>query len=162
MSAISVRVIRPLNEVRVIDGRPGFLLVQGQEVLTADGVALKVSLAARYVVGDPVAAVTNDQDYLRALHVELQLGLRDALSAGAVEEVLASRAKTGDDRPTTAAPRRVGTILMSSLLCRICDPDDRNAASSRIFRMSLRLRSRIASSSVLKALSSFLTPIEMS
>ena len=88
-------VIRPINEVRVIDGRPGFVLVQGQEVLTADGVPLKVSLAARYVVGDPVAAITNDQDYLRALHVELQLGLRDALSAGSVEEILGSRAKIG-------------------------------------------------------------------
>src|SRR4029078_9940252 len=73
-------VIRPLNEVRVIDGRPGFLLVQGQEVLTADGGAIKASLAARSGAGDPVAAVTNDQDFLRALHVELQLGLRDALS----------------------------------------------------------------------------------
>ena len=88
-------VIRPINEVRVIDGRPGFVLVEGQEVLTADGVPLKVSLAARYVVGDPVAAITNDQDYLRALHVELQLGLRDALSAGSVEEILGSRAKIG-------------------------------------------------------------------
>ena len=88
-------VIRPINEVRVIDGRPGFVLVEGQEVLTADGVPLKVSLAARYVVGDPVAAITHDQDYLRALHVELQLGLRDALSAGSVEEILGSRAKIG-------------------------------------------------------------------
>jgi regulator of protease activity HflC (stomatin/prohibitin superfamily) len=88
-------VIRPINEVRVIDGRPGFVLVEGQEVLTADGVPLRVSLAARYVVGDPVAAITNDQDYLRALHVELQLGLRDALSAGSVEEILGSRAKIG-------------------------------------------------------------------
>ena len=108
-------VIRPLNEVRVIDGRPGFLLVQGQEVLTADGVALKVSLAARYVVGDPVAAVTNDQDYLRALHVELQLGLRDALSAGAVEEVLASRAKIGPAvmERTASTLARIGIELLA-------------------------------------------------
>jgi regulator of protease activity HflC (stomatin/prohibitin superfamily) len=108
-------VIRPLNEVRVIDGRPGFLLVQGQEVLTADGVAIKVSLAARYVVGDPVAAVTNDQDFLRALHVELQLGLRDALSAGSVEEVLASRAKVGPAvmERTASSLARIGIELLA-------------------------------------------------
>ena len=108
-------VIRPLNEVRVIDGRPGFLLVQGQEVLTADGVAVKVSLAARYVVGDPVAAVTNDQDFLRALHVELQLGLRDALSAGSVEEVLASRAKIGPAvmERTASSLARIGIELLA-------------------------------------------------
>ena len=108
-------VIRPLNEVRVIDARPGFLLVQGQEVLTADGVAVKVSLAARYVVGDPVAAVTNDQDFLRALHVELQLGLRDALSAGSVEEVLASRAKIGPAvmERTASSLARIGIELLA-------------------------------------------------
>ena len=108
-------VIRPLNEVRVIDARPGFLLVQGQEVLTADGVAVKVSLAARYVVGDPVAAVTNDQDFLRALHVELQLGLRDALSAGSVEEVLASRAKVGPAvmERTASSLARIGIELLA-------------------------------------------------
>jgi regulator of protease activity HflC (stomatin/prohibitin superfamily) len=107
-------VIRPINEVRVIDGRPGFVLVEGQEVLTADGVPLKVSLAARYVVGDPVAAITNDQDYLRALHVELQLGLRDALSAGSVEEILGSRAKIGPAvmERTASALAKIGIELL--------------------------------------------------
>lgn len=88
-------VIRPLSEIRVIDGRPGFTTVEGQEVLTSDGVPVKVSLVARYVVGDPVAAVTNDQNFLRALHIELQLGLRDALATGTVDEILAARAKVG-------------------------------------------------------------------
>jgi regulator of protease activity HflC (stomatin/prohibitin superfamily) len=88
-------VIRPFSEIRVIDGRPGFTTVEGQEVLTSDGVPVKVSLAARYVVGDPVAAVTNDQSFLKALHIELQLGLRDALAVGTVDEILAARAKIG-------------------------------------------------------------------
>jgi regulator of protease activity HflC (stomatin/prohibitin superfamily) len=108
-------VIRPINEVRVIDGRPGFVLVEGQEVLTADGVPLKVSLAARYVVGDPVAAITNDQDFLRALHVELQLGLRDALSAGSVDEILGSRAKIGPAvmERTASSLAKIGIELLS-------------------------------------------------
>ena len=88
-------VIRPLSEIRLIDGRPGFTTVEGQEVLTSDGVPVKVSLAARYVVGDPVAAITNDQNFLRTLHIELQLGLRDALATGTVDEILAARAKIG-------------------------------------------------------------------
>ena len=78
-----------------LDGRPAFMVVEGQEVLTSDGVAVKVSLAARYVVGDPVAAVTNEQDFRRAIHLELQLGLRDAVAAGTLEEVLAARSKIG-------------------------------------------------------------------
>jgi regulator of protease activity HflC (stomatin/prohibitin superfamily) len=107
-------VIRPLSEVRVIDGRPGFTMVEGQEVLTSDGVSVKVSLAARYVVGDPVAAVTNDQDFVRALHVELQLGLRDVLAAGTVEEVLAARSKIGPSvmERTASSLAKIGIELL--------------------------------------------------
>jgi regulator of protease activity HflC (stomatin/prohibitin superfamily) len=88
-------VVKPFSEIRLLDARPSFITIEGQEVLTSDGVPLKVSLAARYVVGDPVAAVTGDQSYLRSLHLELQLGLREVVSAGTVDEVLAARASIG-------------------------------------------------------------------
>ena len=107
-------VIRPFSEVRVLDGRPAFVVVEGQEVLTSDGVAVKVSLAARYVVGDPVAAITNDQDYRRAIHLELQLGLRDTLAAGTLEEVLGARSKIGPAvlERCASALARVGVELL--------------------------------------------------
>jgi regulator of protease activity HflC (stomatin/prohibitin superfamily) len=88
-------VFRPVGEIRVLDGRPVSLAIEGQEVLTADGVGLKVSLAARYVVADAVAAITADQDYRRALYLTLQLGLRDAVAGRTVEEVLAARSEIG-------------------------------------------------------------------
>ncbi|HET9521121.1 MAG TPA: slipin family protein [Candidatus Limnocylindrales bacterium] len=88
-------VTRPFSEVRVIDGRPTFLTVEGQEVLTSDGVALKVSLAARYVIGDPVAAVTGDQRFVQALYLELQLALREVLATKTVDDILANRTTVG-------------------------------------------------------------------
>jgi regulator of protease activity HflC (stomatin/prohibitin superfamily) len=105
----------PFSEVRVLDVRPAYLAVDGQEVLTSDGVALKVSLAARYVIGDPVSAVTNDQDFRRAIYVELQLGLRDALAQGTLEEILAARAKIGPAvMERTASPlAKLGIELLS-------------------------------------------------
>ena len=108
-------IIRPFTEVRILDGRPAFLVVEGQEVLTSDGVAVKVSLAARYVVGDPVAAVTNEQDFRRAMHLELQLGLRDAVAAGTVEEVFAARSKIGPAvlERTASSLARMGVELLS-------------------------------------------------
>jgi len=108
-------IIRPFTEVRILDGRPAFLVVEGQEVLTSDGVAVKVSLAARYVVGDPVAAVTNEQDFRRAIYLELQLGLRDALAAGTVEEVFAARSKIGPAvlERTASSLARIGVELLS-------------------------------------------------
>jgi regulator of protease activity HflC (stomatin/prohibitin superfamily) len=106
--------VKPFSDIRVLDARPAFLTVEGQEVLTSDGVAVKVSLAARYVVADPVAAVTSDQDFRRAIHVELQLGLRDALAQGTVEEILAARSKVGPAvmERTASSLARLGVELL--------------------------------------------------
>ena len=108
-------VARPFSEIRILDGRPTSLTLEGQEVITADGVALKASIAARYVVGDPVAAVTGDQSYLRALYLELQLGLRNALATGTVDEILAERREIGPRVLDTTASglARIGIELLS-------------------------------------------------
>ena len=45
--------IKPMSEIQVLDVRPALLTVPGQEILTSDGVALKISLTARYVVVRP-------------------------------------------------------------------------------------------------------------
>jgi regulator of protease activity HflC (stomatin/prohibitin superfamily) len=107
--------IAALTEIHVLDGRPSFVTIEGQEVLTADGVPLKVSLAARYVVGDPVAAVTGDQSYGRALHLELQLGLREALSTRTVDDILTTRNKIGPAvlEHTASKLARIGIELLS-------------------------------------------------
>jgi regulator of protease activity HflC (stomatin/prohibitin superfamily) len=105
----------PFTEVRVLDGRPSFVTIEGQEVLTSDGVSLKVSLAARFVIGDPVAAITGDQSYGRAMHLELQLGLREVLAAKTVDEVLASRTAIGPAvlDATASKVARMGLELLS-------------------------------------------------
>ena len=87
--------LRPFTEIQVMDGRPTSMTVPGQEILTADGVALRVSLTARYVVADPVAAVTNDQNYVSALYTALHAGLRAALAGRTADEILAGRAELG-------------------------------------------------------------------
>jgi regulator of protease activity HflC (stomatin/prohibitin superfamily) len=86
---------RPVSHIDVIDVRPAFLVVDGQDVLTADGVNIRISLVARYVVGDPAGAVRGDQDYHHALYVTIQLGLRQALTGRTVEELLANRTQVG-------------------------------------------------------------------
>src|SRR6185369_10644540 len=83
------------TEIQLLDGRPTSITVPGQEILTADGVALRVSLSARYVVADPVAAVTNDQSYVNALYTALHAGLREALAGRTADEILAARADLG-------------------------------------------------------------------
>jgi regulator of protease activity HflC (stomatin/prohibitin superfamily) len=95
----------PLSEIRPLDARPSMMPVEGQEVLTADGVAAKISLVARYVVGDPVAAVTRDASWQRTLYLLLQLALRDAVTRRTLEETLAARRELGPEIRDTAAGR---------------------------------------------------------
>jgi regulator of protease activity HflC (stomatin/prohibitin superfamily) len=101
----SYLTLHPLTEVRVLDVRPTFVTVEGQEVLTADGVAAKVSLAARYVVGDAAAATTQDADFRRTMYLLLQLALRDAIGRRTLDEALAARREMGPEvREACAGP----------------------------------------------------------
>lgn len=87
--------IRPVMEIRTLDARPTHLILEGQDIPTVDGVVVKISLAARYQVGDPVAVVTGDQAPEWALRLLLQLALRDAIGRRTLDEVLASRPAIG-------------------------------------------------------------------
>lgn len=106
--------IRPYSDILVLDGRPTSLTVPGQEILTADGVALKVSLSARYVVADAIAAFTNDQSYVSALYQELHAGLRDAISTRTVDDILTTRADIGAEIAGGVASElaRIGVELL--------------------------------------------------
>ncbi len=95
----------PLSEIWPLDVRPTMLPVEGQEVLTADGVAAKISLVARYEVGDPVAALTRDSAWQRTLYLLLQLALRDAVTRRTMDETLAARRELGPEIREAAAGR---------------------------------------------------------
>jgi regulator of protease activity HflC (stomatin/prohibitin superfamily) len=77
--------------IQKIDIRPTQIAVAGQEVLSADGVAVKASVAATYQVIDPERAVLKVGSYPTALHTELQLALRAVISGLAVEALLEKR-----------------------------------------------------------------------
>jgi regulator of protease activity HflC (stomatin/prohibitin superfamily) len=104
----------PVSQVLPIDLRPVSTPVDGQEVLTADGVAAKVSLVARYVVGDPVAAITRDSAYQRTVHLWLQVALRDAIGRRSLEQALADRSAMGQEIKDAASVRasEIGVDLL--------------------------------------------------
>jgi len=107
--------IKPMSEIQVLDVRPALLTVPGQEILTSDGVALKISLTARYVVSDPVAAITNDQSWLTALYAALHAGLRDAVAGRTADDVLAKRGEIGPQIAAAVASdiTRIGVELLN-------------------------------------------------
>jgi regulator of protease activity HflC (stomatin/prohibitin superfamily) len=81
----------------VIDLRVQSMEVSGQELLTRDKVSLRVNLAASLRVVDPVTARTKVAKYGDYLYRELQYGLRKAVSAKTLDELLGDKASLDAD-----------------------------------------------------------------
>jgi regulator of protease activity HflC (stomatin/prohibitin superfamily) len=86
---------RPRVLIRKVDVRPRFVTIGGQEVLSSDGVTLKVSLAVEYEIADPELAVNKVESADQALYLTLQLALREIVGGTNIDEVLARRDEFG-------------------------------------------------------------------
>lgn len=88
--------------------RPRLLVVPLQEVLTADGIAVKVSLTSTVRVVDARTwheAVEEPDAFLRSA---LQLALRDAVAARTLDELLADRAEVPAQLRAAVGPAAAG------------------------------------------------------
>ncbi|MDG2519430.1 slipin family protein [Lysobacter soli] len=83
--------------VQAVDLRVQSLEVSGQELLTRDKVSLRVNLAASVRIVDPVAAITKVGKYADYVYRELQFGLRKAVSAKTLDELLGDKASLDAD-----------------------------------------------------------------
>lgn len=81
----------------VIELRVQSVEVSGQELLTRDKVSLRVNLAASIRITDAVAARTKVAKYGDYLYRELQFGLRKAVSAKTLDELLGDKASLDGD-----------------------------------------------------------------
>ena len=79
--------------VQVVDARPAFVTVPGQEVLTADGVTLKLTIAAQYEIADLDTAFNKTQNAVEALYLTLQMALREIVGRAKIDELLEDRAR---------------------------------------------------------------------
>jgi regulator of protease activity HflC (stomatin/prohibitin superfamily) len=109
-------VLEPRSAVTPLDIRPNFVTVAGQEVLTADGVGLKVTLAANYEIADPVLAVNGQASYLQSLYLVLQLAVREVVATANVDALLENRAGLTEKLRALAEPevQRLGLKLLSA------------------------------------------------
>jgi len=77
--------------IHKLDVRPRFVSITGQEVLSSDGVTLKVSLAANFEIVDPNIAINKVKSFQDALYLELQLALREIIGTADIDTVLSGR-----------------------------------------------------------------------
>lgn len=89
-------IYRRNSMVKNVDVRPRVATVPGQEVLSADGVSLKVSLAATYEVSDPNAAINQVENYHQALYTTLQLAAREIIGGAKIDALLERRSEFGN------------------------------------------------------------------
>ena len=78
--------------VFAVDIRPEFITIQGQDMICADGVTVKMSLAAAFQVVDPNLAVNKTANFRGNLYLVLQMALREIVGKEKTDAILEGRA----------------------------------------------------------------------
>ncbi len=99
------------DAVRWADRRAQPFFVPGQEVLSSDGVPVKVSLAVAYVIEDPVKALHEQLDLYNQLYQALQLALRHELAGRPIDDILSDRGAVGPALLEATAAQAAGLGL---------------------------------------------------
>jgi regulator of protease activity HflC (stomatin/prohibitin superfamily) len=87
----------PHVEVVTVDVRERELTIKGQEVLTADKVAVRVSIIVQFRVTDPKAAMHEVASFEERLYSDAQLAARRSLASMTLEEILTNRNRLSED-----------------------------------------------------------------
>jgi len=88
---------RPRVEVTLVDVRERELTIKGQEILTSDKVAIRVSIVVQFRVTDPRAAIHNVERFEERLYSDVQLAARRSLASMTLEEILTNRNRLSED-----------------------------------------------------------------
>jgi len=88
---------KPRVEVVLVDMRARDLTIKGQEILTADKVAIRVSILVQFAVVDPKAALHAVANYEDRLYSDVQLAARRSLASMTLEDILTNRTRLSED-----------------------------------------------------------------
>jgi regulator of protease activity HflC (stomatin/prohibitin superfamily) len=104
---------RPHVEVTLVDVRERELTIKGQEILTADKVAIRVSIIVQFRVSDPAAALHAVVNFEERLYSDVQLAARRSLATMTLEDILTNRNRLSNDilRDVQEAARGYGVSI---------------------------------------------------
>ncbi len=106
---------------QLLDLREQVVTVAPQEVLTADGVTVRVTAFARWAIGDPVAHTERVADPVGWVYVAIQLALREALAEREAEALVRGPRATLPD--ATVEQLRVGAAEVGVRLVEVVVKD---------------------------------------
>ena len=87
----------PKIEIAIVDIRERDLTIKGQEILTADKVAIRVSIIVQFKVTNPQAALHEVESYTERIYSDVQLAARRSLASMTLEEILTNRNKLSEE-----------------------------------------------------------------
>lgn len=116
----------PLQTFTTVDLRSQILNVINQEIICVDSLAVRVSCSATFKIADPVIAMHSVTVFRDALHLEMQLAMRELVSPKKVEEVLAQRNEISDafGKAVVATGPKFGLAIESAAIRDITFPAD--------------------------------------
>jgi len=84
------------RNIKLVDVRERSLTLKGQEILTRDKVAIRVSLLVYFRVVDPEAAIHNVASYEERIYEDVQLAARRFLASRDLDAILSDRNEISD------------------------------------------------------------------
>ena len=126
------------SSIQKIDMRQRILTVKAQEMPSADGVAIKVSLLANYKINNPFNAINAIESYEEGLYTNLQIALRGIIGAIDIDTLIAEKNIFGEKLIGEVAEEvaKFGIDLVSIDIKDIIIPND----LKRIFAQSVKAR----------------------
>jgi regulator of protease activity HflC (stomatin/prohibitin superfamily) len=88
---------RPRVDIVLVDVRERELTIKGQEILTADKVAIRVSVLVQFRVTDPKAAIHEVGNYEERIYSDVQLAARRALALMTLDLILTNRNQLSEE-----------------------------------------------------------------
>lgn len=140
--------VRPRTEVVRVDKRERIVALAPQEVLTADGVPLRVTAAVVWSVTDPVRFHEVAESPEGVVYFAAQLGLREALTRLDVEAVLTTGRRAVAESVTAAAAAAaapVGIGVRESVLRDVMLPPELRAAFADLVSARQRGKAQLES-----------------
>jgi regulator of protease activity HflC (stomatin/prohibitin superfamily) len=88
---------RATVEVVLVDVREREITIKGQEILTSDKVAIRVSIVVQFRVIDPEAAMHAVENYAERIYGDVQLAARRSLALMTLDLILTNRNRLSED-----------------------------------------------------------------
>lgn len=108
--------ISTFTTVLPVDVRAEFLTIPGQDVLSSDGVSLKVSLAAEFQIIDANTAINKHANFRTSLYLSLQMALREIVGKEKIDTLIENRTGIGPKlmELTSSKAQALGLKLISA------------------------------------------------